>query len=47
MTTLHVKRFEIFEHPHIGRNYKCSPHKNSGQSLMVIEEDPLHIREKE
>ena len=42
----YLNHVQFFEHPHVTRKYKCRPHTNKSQILIIIEEDRLHVREK-
>lgn len=44
--TYHLKHFYFFEHPHVAGKYKCLPHTNRIQFLIIIGEDCLQITGK-
>ena len=45
--TLHLKHFQIFQHPYIDRKYKRHLHTNKSQLLIMIREDHLHMKKGE
>lgn len=41
-----LKYFQLLENLYVGRKYKCCPHMNTNQCLVMIYEDRVHMKEK-